>query len=117
MSRIIYRKYQFIIFRAGDAYIVYNANKEFKEGHTHLKDIKSAIDAINFVHRSKIPKRCNDYYLRSLIRISENNTYIRKLEVWLHIRDGRSNTGCLRVRKKKIRKVGKNYLHFHYIIV
>ena len=57
----------------------YNTKKAFKDGHTHLRCFRSAKTAIDLVIRKKIPKSTELYYLTSLIRLSEDNTYISQI--------------------------------------
>lgn len=90
MSDSIYNNGNFVVFRAGTGYIVYNKLKPFTEGHTHIKNKKSALDAVNFVRHCKIPKRTSDYYLLSLIRLSTNEKYIQDIQA---LRDVRRSKG------------------------
>lgn len=77
---------RFYIIRAGKEYIVVNSNKEFSNGHTHLRNYKSAVACIDFVLKCKIPKRCDFYYLTSLQRISDDAEYIEKIEMLKQVR-------------------------------
>ncbi len=76
----IYEKKEFIVFPMKNGYIAYNLNKNFKEGHTHLKHFDAAKMAIDLVLNKKIPKSTNFYYLQSLIRLAQDEEYIHEIE-------------------------------------
>lgn len=76
----------FIVFQVSDGWIAYNTAKTFKNGHTHLRNKNSALAAIDFVKKEKIPKKCSFYYLISLSRLSNNTDYIGKVLQLVEIR-------------------------------
>ena len=78
MDKLVYIKKHFIITKVQNGYIVYNTDKEFEKGHTHLKSFKASKTAIDLVLNSKIPRSTNFYYLESLIRLSSDKKYIEK---------------------------------------
>lgn len=49
-------------------------------GHTHLRSLKNAKDAIRFVEIGRIPTSEDIRFMESLIRISTDKEYIRRLE-------------------------------------
>ncbi len=79
MYNKIYERKEFMIFQVKDGYIVYNTKKDFQEGHTHLRHFEAAKTAIDLAINKKIPKSTDVYYLTSLIRISSDETYIKKI--------------------------------------
>ncbi|MEG1311939.1 MAG: hypothetical protein RSD47_08040 [Romboutsia sp.] len=87
MYNKIYERKEFMIFQVKDGYIVYNTRKVFEEGHTHLKHFESAKTAIDLVINKKVPKSTDVYYLSSLIRISEDNQYISKINELIESRE------------------------------
>jgi len=99
MGCIKYHKEQFIIFNAEGGIVVYNTDKDFDKGHTHLKSFKAGKDAINFVLMQKIPSRASNYYLRSLIRLSTNSHYIGKIEDLIKVRKQKGKKLSCRKRK------------------
>jgi len=80
------KKDRFIVFQVQNGWIVYNTKKAFENGHTHLKSKCSALAAIDFVLKEKIPKRCGNYYLISLTRISDNEKYVAKVRELISVR-------------------------------
>lgn len=94
-----YHKDNFIIFNADGGIVVYNTDKDFDKGHTHLKSFKAGRDAINFVLRQKIPSRASNYYLRSLVRLSTNSRYINKIEDLIKVRKQKGKKLSCRKRK------------------
>ena len=86
MYNKIYERKEFMIFRVKEGYIVYNAKKSFQEGHTHLKHFEAAKTAIDLVIRKKIPRSTQGYYLTSLIRLSDDDSYITKIKELIETR-------------------------------
>ena len=72
----IYKKNEFIVFPIKKGFVACNLNKKFHEGHTHLKNFEAAKTAVDLVINKKIPKSTNNYYLESLIRLSNDISYI-----------------------------------------
>lgn len=98
-----YHKSNFIIFDAEGGVVVYNTHKEFSKGHTHLKSFKAGKDAINFVLKRKIPSKASNYYLISLMRISEDPQYISKIKTLMDTRKQKGKKlGCR--KRKEFRK-------------
>ncbi len=87
MYNKIYERKEFMIFQVKDGYIVYNTKKDFQEGHTHLKHFEAAKTAIDLVINKKVPKSTDGYYLNSLIRISIDENYIKKINELIEARD------------------------------
>lgn len=85
-GELIYQRGKFIIFKAGNNVVVYNTSKVFEEGHSHLRSIKSAKDAIYFVEGKKIPKSSRNYYLVTLQRISDDVGYVDKIQELIDVR-------------------------------
>ena len=74
------------MFQVKGGWIVYNTTKQFEKGHTHLRSKSSALAAINFVLLEKLPRRSSNYYLISLIRISDNPEYVAKVNQLMETR-------------------------------
>ena len=100
----ILQKKGFYIIKAGNSYIVVNSNKEFEKGHTHLRSYKSAVACIDFVLKGKIPKRCDFYYLTSLIRVSNDDDYIKRIEELIRVRKEKGRKASYYNPKQKARR-------------
>lgn len=87
MYNKIYERKEFMIFQVKDGYIVYNTKKDFQEGHTHLKHFEAAKTIIDLSINKKIPKSTDIYYLTSLIRISSDEIYIKKINELIEARE------------------------------
>ncbi|MBV7274581.1 hypothetical protein [Clostridium thailandense] len=79
MSVQIYQNPDFKIYKAGDGYIVHNKHKNFKDGHTHVKNYDICMIMIKLIERKEMPKSKNRYFIQSLIRISNDKKYISKI--------------------------------------
>jgi hypothetical protein len=75
----------FVIYKTVDGFRVTRIDNS-EDRHTHLKS-KSACDTvIQNVINKKIPKHVGNYYLTSLIRLSDDGEYIRKIEELINVR-------------------------------
>lgn len=80
MGNEIYKKKNFSIIKIDKGgFIVINKNKLFEEGHTHLESFNVAKMIIDLAINKSMPRHLSQYLLISLIRISEDEEYIRKL--------------------------------------
>ena len=82
-ARKIYSKDKYIILQVSNGYIVYNTNKKFEEGHTHLESYNMAKTIINNCIHKKRPKTDNLYLITSHIRVSDDVKYIQVLNEML----------------------------------
>jgi hypothetical protein len=80
MGTQIYAKKNFIIIDMDEGYIVVNKDKEFKQGHTHITNFKTAKYLIDMVTHSRIPYHLPVYLLVSLQRLSTDERYKEKIE-------------------------------------
>ena len=81
MGSIVFSKKHFRIIKEGDGFIVYNMNKPFKHGHTHIGNYNTAKYILNLAYYSSIPqKRTSNYLLESIIRISNDTDYIKHIQ-------------------------------------
>ena len=55
--------------------------------HTHLKNKSACESVINNVVNKKIPKNVGNYYLISLMRLSDNDTYKNKIQELIDVRE------------------------------
>ena len=64
-------------------YIVHNTRKEFSNGHTHINNYNTAKYIAYLALYKKMPKKghLSSYLIQSLIRISDDNTYINKMRM------------------------------------
>lgn len=71
---------EFVIIKANEGFIVYNTNKPFKHGHTHLNNFNAAISAVKLAERRELPRNRSKYFIESLVRISQDKEYIERLK-------------------------------------
>ena len=91
MNNKVYERNEFIIFQVRNGYIAYNTKKSFEEGHTHLRCFASAKTAIDLVIRKKVPKSTDEYYLTSLMRLSKDAIYIKKIKELIYYKEKENN--------------------------
>lgn len=78
-GRKVYQRKPYIILECGGYYIVFNTNKKFEEGHTHVGTFSYAKSIIDLCIRMKYPNRPNKRLINSLIRVSNDDVYIDSL--------------------------------------
>ena len=117
MYNKIYERKEFMIFKVKNGYIVYNAKKSFQEGHTHLKHFEAAKTAIDLVIRKKIPRSTHSYYLTSLIRISEDDSYIDKIKELINSREQKGKKDKYYNSRNKSWKRSISSFLFYYCLV
>lgn len=63
-------------------YIVHNTKKDFEIGHTHINNYKTAKYVAYLALYKRMPKNnhLSDYLITSVIRISDDKSYILKME-------------------------------------
>lgn len=86
MSIQVYQRNQYKIYRVGNDFIVHNSRYKFSDKHTHLRSFKQAKNLIYFVSNKKVPKLVSFYYLESMIRVSDDDEYIKKVSKLMQIK-------------------------------
>lgn len=82
----IYKKRTFVIYRVRDGHIIYNTKKPFSEGHTHVSNYDTAIRIMNIAISKEVPRHLSDYLLESLIRLTDDEDFMIKIENMRKIR-------------------------------
>ena len=79
---IIYSKKNYNIYKISrQSFIIHNTKKKFEDGHTHIKNYKTAKYLIDLcIHRSIPDRHLSDYLLESIIRLSTNIDYIKQIK-------------------------------------
>lgn len=89
-SHRVYEKNEFIILEVHSCgsvgFIAYNTNKEWEGGHTHLSSFDMAKTIISNVIQHKKPKTNNIYLMRSHIRISDDEQYIKYIDELIKVK-------------------------------
>lgn len=80
----VYEKNEYVILKVYSGskvgFILYNTNKEWKGGHTHLDSFDMAKTIISNVSHKKKPKTTNVYLMKSHMRVSDDEQYIKYIE-------------------------------------
>lgn len=79
-AKKVFERKEYIILQVKKGYIIYNQNKSFNTGHTHIRSYNIAKTIIDNCIKRKRPKTKNTYLLESHIRISDNEKYINLLK-------------------------------------
>lgn len=108
---IVYSKKNFHVYRVENQFIVYNTKKVFKAGHTHLYSLNSAKYVLDCALYKDIPHDLDIYRLTSLVRLSTDEDYIRKVEELLEVKKEkkRANKDCPYYNSKAVRKQRSQY--------
>lgn len=79
----LYKRKNFKIYAtmsSKNEYLIVNINKPFHEGHSHVNDYKLAKYIIDLAVNYKIPNKNKTFIIDSLIRLSSDKNYIKKLK-------------------------------------
>lgn len=76
-AKKVYEKKQYMILKVKKGYIVYNVNKPFEKGHSHIKGLEMAKVIIDNCLKKRRPKTNNLYLLSSHARVSDDEKYIK----------------------------------------
>ena len=81
MVRVTKMKYINIYSNMNNDYIVHNTRKEFSNGHTHITNFNTAKYVAYLALYKRMPKNnhLSLYLIDSVIRISDDNTFINKM--------------------------------------
>ncbi len=98
MGMQVYQEGTYKVYRAGHNYIVHNAQYDFKEKHSHVHNFQIAKKLIHCVNHRIIPRSFNFYLLTSLIRLSDDEVYISKIQDLIDVRKhkGKKQSYCNR---------------------
>jgi len=95
---IVYKLKHFNIYEAGNEYIIHNTRKPWNDrdnsennGHTHIEHKKTAIWLCELAAYKRIPKTSCLYFYTSLIRITDDEVYTKKLKEMREIKERRHN--------------------------
>ena len=81
MSVQVYQDSNFKVYKAGNGFILHNTHKSFQNGHTHVQSYDTCMVMIKLVEKKQLPKSHSKYFIESLIRISSDKRYIRKVSL------------------------------------
>lgn len=91
----VYEKDSYIIIKVYSrnkiGFIVYNTEKNWEDGHSHINSFEMARTIISNVIHHKKPKTNNIYLMRSHMRISNNKDYIRYIDELINTKRNKSN--------------------------
>lgn len=92
------------IYQFDNEYIIHNTNKEFSQGHTHVRNYKTAVYLANLAVHNSMPYHMCRYFAISLSRIADNEEYKNKLLEFLNNKKDKqtyANRGNYNCKKKK----------------
>ena len=100
----VYENEEFMILgndnKRKSAYILYNKRKEFSVGHTHLNNYRTAMWLMKLYLNRKVPLDLKSVYLlQSLIRISDDEEYTKRIQNIISIRKRKSHNYYINVQK------------------
>jgi hypothetical protein len=109
---IVYSLKNYNVYKVGDDYIIHNTNKPWKDsynsdnnGHTHVEHKKTAIWLCELAVYKRIPRTKCLYFYKSLIRISDDEIYTRKLQ---EMYDVKLKKQCDKKYYYNVNRKGKN---------
>ena len=103
MNRV-YKKQNFNVYQFDNEYIVHNSKYDFKDYHSHIKNYKTCLFIINLVIHKSIPHHLNTYLLRSLVRLSDDEEYKRKVQALIDAKNSKDTPQYFNPQKGNINK-------------
>lgn len=100
-AKKVFERKEYIILGMKKGYIVYNQNKSFKEGHTHIRSYNVAKTIIDNCINRKRPKTNNIYLLESHIRIATDEKYINMLKELINSKRNKTKDKYVNEKVKK----------------
>lgn len=103
----VYSKAEFDVYQTDDGYVLHNNSIE-NFAHSHLENLKTCKYLIDLSLRKKIPHDLPRYLIISLIRINDDEIYVRKLNELLSSKKKKQNyyNANKGVRKNESRRNG-----------
>lgn len=98
-AKKVYERKEYIILAVKKGYVVYNTEKPFIKGHSHIYGFNVAKTVIDNCIRKKMPKTRNLYLLTSHARVSNDEKYIRLVQELI---EAKSDKRKLKYRNKNI---------------
>ena len=98
-AKRVYSRKEYIILAVKKGYIVYNRNKPFEQGHSHLRSFNMSKTIIENCIMKKTPKTNNLYLLESHVRVSDDTKYIKLVEELI---EAKRDKDKLKYRNKNI---------------
>ncbi len=90
MGNQVYSHAGYLIIKVSNSgFVVLNKRKDFKNGHTHIRSFKTAKYLIDLASRKTLPHHLSPYLLVSLMRITEDDMFKRKVEQLLFAKNDR----------------------------
>lgn len=77
--KTVYQRGTFAVQEVKDGYIVWNLEKEFQDGHTHISDLPTAKRLVSLSVHKEVPKKLSRYLRVSLIRLSSDSDYTARI--------------------------------------
>lgn len=99
----VYENGSYVVFVVDNGYILYNTEKEFINGHTHLKSLNMAKAIINNCMFKKKPKDSNMYILSSHIRVSNDKAYIEYIESLMAVKKSKCNGNYCNSKNRRLK--------------
>jgi hypothetical protein len=100
MSRKVFQRKEYSIYKCSDGYVVHNTNKIFAAGHTHVSNFYKAKILVIMAIKREIDDKLNERDIESLIRLTNDNMYRNKLinklennEVVINVQSKKSKQG------------------------
>lgn len=86
MGAQVYQEGKFKVYRTGNSYVVHNSEYAFSEKHSHIKNFNAAKGVIQLVSKRVIPRDFPNYLLISLMRLSDDDRYIKEIDDLIEVR-------------------------------
>lgn len=100
-AKKVYSRKEYIILAVKKGYIVYNRNKPFEQGHSHLRSFNMSKTIIENCINKRTPKTNNLYLLESHVRVSNDDKYIKLVEELIEAKKSKDKLKYRNINSKK----------------
>lgn len=107
---VIWREGSMQVIRVQDGFIAQNTRKHWKEGHTHVRSKKRAIDLCRHAKEQNIPQHFDIRCLGSLQRLSADSMYQNRVETLIDVRKQKGKKLPMR-KPQRTRGSGKQWTY------
>lgn len=108
MRECLYEREGYVIFKAHSGYVLFNTNKPFEDGHTHLERFESGKILIDHCISKRIPDSRRAYMYTSLIRITDDEQYKQSLKTLMGFMSNKNKRFKGKKKKKANPSVNKS---------
>ncbi|MDF2840603.1 MAG: hypothetical protein K0Q99_1375 [Clostridia bacterium] len=80
MGMQVYQNTHYKVYKSVDGFVIHNIYKGFENGHTHVQKYDTCMVLIKLLVNKKAPRSKSRYFLESLLRLCDDESYRQKIQ-------------------------------------